>query len=164
MTPKELREHKKSPKRLLESPEIAVLKKGKLPTPFKTMGSSRLFATKLLKVSDTHYMVLMWRDGDVVTDTLFLGWLLCQLHDGSFFPLFEYHLHPSHKGIHAKTPCNTELNYTNRLLPSAPELNLKSSSERQLDPRNSHDRLILIDNFCNACGIKIGSEENLWNA
>ena len=164
MNPKDLLAHKKTEKRLESVPAFKPMKKGKLPKPFRAMGGKRLFATELLEVSDTHWAIFIWRDGPEITDSLFLGYLFCKLSNGDLSPLFEFHLHPSHKGIHGKTPCNTELNYTNRQLPGAPELNLKSQVERQLDPRNESDRLILIDNFCNACGITIGQKNDLWNS
>lgn len=83
------------------------------------------------------------------------------LPDGQLFPLFEFHYHPSHKGVHAKLPCKTELNYAGRQLPGAPELNLKSSGS--LDPRSEADRMALVHRFCQACGIELGEGGGLWN-
>ena len=161
MTPHELVAHKKSEKRLADLPAFKPMKKGKLPKPFKTMGGPRLFATDIIDVSDTHCVIFIWRDGEELTDSMFLAWLMCKLSSGQLSPLFELHLHPSHKGLHVKTPCKTELNYTDRQLPGAPELDLHM--ERMLDPRDDGDRHLLIAEFCNRCGIQLGSKDNLWN-
>ena len=164
MKPKDLREHKKALKLLDSSPEFKQMKRGKFPKPFKTMGSPRLFTTGLLNVSDTHCVIFIWRDGPEITDSLFLGYLFCKLNNSDLYPLFEFHLHPSHKSIHGKTPCNTESNYTNRQLPGAPELKIASKVARQLDPRSESDRAILIGDFCDSCGITIGKKNGLWNS
>jgi hypothetical protein len=161
MKPNELAAHKKSEKRLNELPIFKAMKKGKLPKPFKAMGGARLFATDLIDVSETHCVIFIWRDGPELTDSMFLGWLMCKLHGGQLSPLFELHLHPSHKGLHIKTPCKTQLNYTDRQLPGAPELDLKMP--KMLDPREERDRHILIAEFCRRCGIKIGDKESLWS-
>ena len=76
----------------------------------------------------------------MLTDSAFFGWLLCELQNGVLYPLLEFHYHPSHKGVHAKMPCNTELDYTQRQLPQAPELNLKALPG--LDPRTEDGRAI----------------------
>lgn len=106
-------------------------------------------------VSDTHVAVFIWRDGEILTDRAFFGHLLCKLHTGALYPLFEFHWHPSHKGLHAKLP------YTGRQLPGAPELALKTDGK--LDPRSEGDRFRLIAAFCDACGIVLGDEDLLWN-
>lgn len=162
MNPKDLAAHKKFEKRLKTLPQFKQMKKGKLPKPFKTMGGLRLYSTEIIDVSDAHCVIFIWRDGEEITDSIFLAWLFCKLANGDLSPIFEMHLHPSHKGLHAKTPCLTELNYTNRQLPGAPELDLKTQSE--YDPRDPDDRTILINIFCDRCGIKIGDEDNLWNS
>lgn len=160
MDARDLLAHKKSPKRLATMPHFKPLKKGKLPKPFKTMGGSRLFSTDIIDVSDTHSVIFIWRDGSELTDTMFLAWMLCKLNNGDFSPLYEFHFHPSHKGMHAKIPCRTQFNYTNRQLPGAPEFNLHSANIP--DPRTACDRGILIVRFCKACGIDLGDEQNLW--
>ena len=111
-------------------------------------------------MSDTHRVFFFWRDGELLTDSAFLGWLMCELQDGQLYPLFEFHYHPSHKGVHAKLPCNTQLDYTSRQLPKAPELNL--STKGTTDPRTEEGRLTLIHQFCKACGIQVGQEGGLW--
>ncbi|MFZ6732050.1 hypothetical protein ACO0LG_09035 [Undibacterium sp. Ji42W] len=162
MEPSDLLEHKHSHKRLASQPQFKPMKKGKFPKPFKTMGGMRLHSTDLIDVSDTHCVIFIWRDGDELIDSLFLGWLMCKLRSGELSPLFEMHLHPSHKGLHVKMPCKTDLDYTSRQLPGAPEFDLKF--QRMLDPRSEKDREILIADFCKRCGIEIGDENSLWNS
>lgn len=162
MTPAELAQHKLAPKRLAGRPVFHKTKSGsKLPKPFDKMRGPKLYATGALAVSDTHQAFFFWRDGDLLSDSKFFGWLMCVLKNGALYPLFEFHYHPSHKGVHAKLPCNTALDYTERQLPQAPELALKTSGE--LDPRTEEGRLKLIHQFCAACGIQQGEEGGLWN-
>ena len=161
MTPSELAQHKAAPKRLEGELAFKPMKRGKWPKPFHKMGSSRLRATELTSVSETHRVLFVWRDGELKTDSAFFAWLLCQLNDEVLYPLFELHCHPSHKGLHAKLPCKTEFNYEGRQLPGAPELALSSADG--LDPRNEADRQKLINRFCQACGITMGLSGGLWN-
>ena len=161
MTPSELARHKAAPKRLEGELAFKQMKRGKWPKPFHKMGSSRLRATELTSVSETHRVLFVWRDGELITDSAFFAWLLCQLNDEVLYPLFELHCHPSHKGLHAKLPCKTEFNYEGRQLPGAPELALSSADG--LDPRNEADRQKLINRFCQACGITMGLSGGLWN-
>jgi hypothetical protein len=162
MSPKELASHKAAPKRLSSLPDFKIMKRGKLPKPLHKMGGARIQATELISVSDTHNVFFAWRDGEIRTDSAFYAYLFCILGNGDLSPLFILHLHPSHKDVHAKLPCNTENNYTNRELPGAPELALSTDREN-LDPRRSDDRLHLIECFCKACGITMGTEGGLWN-
>ncbi len=166
MTPQDLRAHKASEKILAVRLPFKPLRKGRLPKPFNKMGGARMHATDLVDLSDSHCAVFIWRDGAILTDTAFYGYLMCRLSGGALYPLFEFHWHPGHKGFHAKLPCKTEFDYTNRMLPGAPEL--KISTKITLDPRNEDDRLELIDEFCSACGISINKPEDtatlsLWN-
>ncbi|MBV2181785.1 MAG: hypothetical protein KUL86_11210 [Castellaniella sp.] len=153
MTPAELRSHKNATKTLAVRPTFKALKRGKLPKPFHRMGGSRLYSTEPIKLSDTHCVVFMYRDGEILSDTAFFGHLMCSVGERALYPLFEFHWHPSHKGFHAKMPCKTGLDYTNRMLPGAPELQISTRAE--LDPRNEDDRTALINEFCEACGIYI---------
>ena len=161
MTPKELAIHKAAPKRLSELPSFKSVKRGKFPKPLHEMGGPRLQATDLVEVSETHRVVFIWRYGELRTDSAFLAYLFYELEDGGLYPLFEMHCHPSHKGVHAKLPCNTESNFTSRVLPGAPELAL--SGRDDIDPRIDADRQVLIASFCKACGIGIGAKGGLWN-
>ncbi len=164
MTPRELLAHKAAPKRLKEIPTFRSQKRNKLPRPFKGLGGPRIFSTGMLEVSDDHMILMFWRTGETLTDTAFFGHLMCRLSTGSLSPIFEFHWHPNHKGFHCKTPCNTEGNYTDRQLPGAPELNIKTPSI--LDPRNDTDRLQLVLIFCKACGISLpdsdSDSQRLW--
>ena len=161
MTPAELAQHKVAPKRLAGTLAFKPVKRGKLPKPFHKMGGPRLRATELTSVSEIHRVLFVWRDGELKTDSLFLAWLLCEMEEEVLFPLFEMHYHPSHKGLHAKLPCKTDINYEGRQLVKAPELTL--SSVDGLDPRNEADRQQLINRFCQACSITMGDGGGLWN-
>lgn len=162
MTPNELAQHKAAHKRLAAVPVFHKTKGScKLPKPFDRMRAPKLYTTGALRVSDTHQVFFFWRDGELLSDSKFFGWLMCVLKNGALSPLFEFHYHPSHKGVHAKLPCNTTLDYTERQLPQAPELALKTSGD--IDPRTNDGRLKLIHQFCAACGIEQGSEGGLWN-
>lgn len=162
MLPKELAQHKLVPKRLAAVPAFRALKKGRLPKPLHKVGGARFQATDVLPVSDTHSAVFMWRDGELLTDGAFFGYLFLRLEQDELFPLAELHLHPSHKGLHIKVPCDTTYDYRQRLLPGAPELAL-SSGVAGLDPRQESDRVKLIHRFCKAMGIAVGAENGLWN-
>lgn len=160
MSPKDLAKHKASAKKLVGMPVFKRLKRGKLPKPLHKMGMPRLMSTDLLSVSSTHQVVFMWRDGETRQDSAFLAWMFCVLENQSLYPLFELHLHPSHKGVHCKLPCKTTNDYTNRQLPNAPELALMTAEG--LDPRVEAHRQQLILQFCEACGITLESEEDPW--
>lgn len=161
MSPFELREHKKFTKKLPEIPIFKSLTRrhNKLPKPFKTLGGPRIYATGLIKVSEVHVVFLYWRSGELLSDRAFYGYLLCKNNTGDLVPLFEFHWHPSHKGLHCKVPCKTALDYTGRLLPQAPELNIKTPSN--LDPQIEDDRLKLVAIFCEACGVGLPDQDPL---
>ena len=125
------------------------------------MGGARLHATDLIAVSEQHRVVFLWRDGELRTDGAFYGYLFQGLENDQLLPLVEFHLHPSHKGLHIKVPCDTSYDYRQRLLPGAPELAL--SSIAGLDPRLEADRSLLVVRFCKATGIDIGPAGALWN-
>lgn len=158
MKKEDLSQHKAAPKHLGSIPQFKPLKRGKLPKPFNRVGGGRIHATPLIDVSDDHVAVFYYKNGEIFTDTSFYGFLLSKLYDGSVSPLFEFHWHPSHKGFHCKMPCETQLDYTNRMLPGAPELNLKTNN--RLDPRNERDRTVLINMFCKWCGITLVAPSN----
>lgn len=88
MTPKELADHKAVPKRLAGLPQFKSIKRGKLPKPLHKLGGPRLQATDLIAVSDSHSVVFIWRDGELLTDSAFFAYLFCTLGDGSLYPLF----------------------------------------------------------------------------
>lgn len=156
MTPKELREHKNASKHLPSVPEFKKIKRGKMPKPFHALGGARTWATALIDVSDIHCVLFYYRDGALLTDTSFFGHFICRTRNG-LYPLLNFHWHPSHKGFHCKIPCDAQIDYTNRMLPGAPELALKTFPT--LDPRNEDDRLQLIHQFCTACGITLTSSQ-----
>ena len=158
MTPEELKKHKLLRKQLKRTPEFGPLKRNKLPKPFNKLGGPRIQSTGMLDVSDNHVVFMYWRDGSIFTDRSFYGYLFCRLSNGSLNPLFEFHWHPSHKGFHCKTPCQTTNNYTDRTLPGAHELKLKT---KQLDPKDNQDRNELIITFCNACGVSLPDNDPL---
>lgn len=160
MKPQELYLQKLHHKRLPGSPIFKPLKKGKLPKPFAKMGGLRISATDLIDVSPTHRVLFLWKDGQILTDRSFFAWLFEKVGDNSLYPLVEMHWHPSHKGLHVKTPCNSELDYTDRQLPGAIELGVRSGS--LYDPQRDADRIQLIEKFCSIAGIQLGPEDSLW--
>jgi hypothetical protein len=153
MTPQDLRAHKNAPKKLQETPVFKPQARKKLPKSFAKLGGPRIHSTGMLEVSASHVAFMYWRDGDILTDRSFYAYLFCRLASGSLSPLFEFHWHPSHKGFHCKTPCKTLNDYTDRALPGAPELALKT--DFKLDPRNAADRTKLVLDFCGWCGISL---------
>ena len=158
MTPREIYQHKLAAKQLQKLPVFKPLKRGKLPRPFARVGGPRVHCTGMLDVSDTHQAVMYWRDGEIFTDRSFYGYLFCKLGNGSISPIFEFHWHPSHNGFHCKTPCKTEYNYTDRVLPGAPELNLKTYPDT--DPKNPLHLTKLVYIFCKTCGISLPPPES----
>jgi hypothetical protein len=154
--PLDLRDHKRVEKRLRTVPNFAQMKRGKLPKPFDRMGGRRLTTSSVVEVSSSHCVCFVVKDGPLLSDSAFYGWLLCRLSNGSLSPLFEFHWHPSHKGFHAKLPCGTTDNYTNRQLPGAPELDLRTDAK--LDPREPGGREALIRYFCVRTGIMFGED------
>jgi hypothetical protein len=166
MTPRELAAHKSAYKKLTVMPSFRPMKKGRLPKPFHKIGSARLKASSLLRVSSDHQVFFCWRTGETIADASFYGYLLCDLPNDTLGVVFEFHWHPSHNGIHCKLPCRTPLDYTNRLLVGAPELALSGST--RLDPREDADRQELILLFCKACGFRLVANDDpdqpeLWN-
>jgi hypothetical protein len=164
MTPRDLRAHKAAAKQLRAIPSFKQQKRNKLPRPFHKLGGPRIFCTGVLDVSDDHAAIMFWKTGEILSDTGFFGFLMCRLATGSLSPIFEFHWHPSHKGFHCKTPCNTETNYTDRQLAGAPELSIKTL--QVLDPRKESDLLNLVFIFCQSCGISLpdsdGASQRLW--
>jgi hypothetical protein len=157
MTPRELKAHKTASKHLKEIPVFKPQKRGKLPKPFKGLGGTRIECTGIIPVSDDHVVIMYWRDGPIFTDRSFFAYLFCKTANDNLGPIFEFHWHPSHKGFHCKTPCKTSSDFTNRTLPGAPELALKTKCN--LDPKNHQDRLQLIVAFCTWCGISLPDKD-----
>ena len=154
MEPRELKAHKDAPKTLNSYPAFKPLNKksNSFPRPLDALGRRKnAHATGLLSVSDTHSAFFLYRDGEILTDRAFYGFLFCHLENGSLYPLHEFHWHPSHKGLHCKIPCKTQIDYKGRQLVQAPEFNL--SMVRPHDPANESDRNHLIRLFCKACGV-----------
>lgn len=156
MTPNELKTHKKHKKVLDSLPSFNALSKrgSKLPRPLDGLGRRKdVYVSGLIEVSNSHAVFFLYRDGQILTDRAFFGYLFCVLQNKSLNTLYEFHWHPSHKGIHCKLQCNTSLNYTGRLLVQAPELQLAPPSE--LDPAKEADRVKLVQMFCAKCGIHL---------
>ena len=165
MKARELREHKKARKVLRTIPVFKSFRRGALPPPLHRMGGPRTESTGLIKVSDSHWVHFLAHNGQTLLDRSFFAHLFVKLADDSFSPLFEFHWHPSHKGFHCKTPCRNTVNYKNRLLPHAIELNLKTQTD--LDPWRPEDRLKLVNIVCNVCGIHFntlpsGPQKDFW--
>lgn len=156
MTPADLRDHKKSPKTLSAYPVFKGLNKknNHFPKPLDSLGRRKgAHASGLVPVSEHHFAFFLYRDGEILSDRAFYGYLFCKLANGTLSPICEFHWHPSHKGLHCKLPCNTTLNYSGRLLVNAPELDLNIPGS--LDPADDSDRRVLIRLFCAACGVTI---------
>ncbi len=149
----ELINHKRLTKRLSNAPIFAKTRKGKLAKPFHKMGGNNLYHATC-QVSDSHVAYFFWKDGELRTDSKFYAWLML-IQGANLYPLLEFHYHPSHKPVHAKIPCDTDRDYTNITLPGAPELNIGMLGK--VDPRTEIGRLKLIEAFCKACGITLGS-------
>ena len=101
--------------------------------------------------------IFFWRDGPLLTDRAFYGHLFQRRPDDRLSPVFEFHWHPSHKNAHCKVPCNTDADYTNRMLAGAPELAM--NARPSLDPGNETDRHQLVEVFCIACGIELPTHD-----
>lgn len=151
-----LKLQKKQPKRLPAKPVFKAMKKGKFPRPFSKMGGPRLSATDLIDVSPNHQVIFLWKDGQILTDRSFYGWLLKKVGTANLYPLLEMHWHPSHKGLHIKTPCEASNDYTDRQLPGAKELDIRTV--KMYDPQVESDRAFLIGKFCEIAGIDLGPE------
>lgn len=157
MTPQDLRAHKGAPKALGQIPSFKPIKKGTLPAPFNRHKSKRLQSTGMIEVSSEYAAIFIWRDGPILTDRSFYGHLFEKHKNGKLNPVFEFHWHPNHRGFHCKLPCRTNQDYTDRLLPGAPELAIKTNSS--LDPGSQSDRNKLIELFCKSCGISLPSSD-----
>lgn len=156
MTPIELREHKRHCKKISALPTFTPLNKknNRLPRPLDQLGRRKdAHSSGMIRVSDSHVAFFLYRDGEILTDRSFYGYLFCELQNSTLSTLYEFHWHPSHKGIHCKLPCNTANNYAGRLLVQAPELQIASAST--LDPAKESDRKLLVEMFCKKCGIEL---------
>jgi len=151
-----LKAQKLQPKRLAEKPVFKAIKKGKFPRPFARMGGPRMSATELIDVSPSHQVFFLWKDGQILTDRSFYAWLVKRVGTSSLYPLLEMHWHPSHKGLHIKTPCQATVDYTDRQLPGAKELDIRTVE--MYDPKDEDGRLQLIGKFCEIAGIDLGPE------
>lgn len=152
MDARTLRHHKQQPKRLAEQLDFKPAKRGKLPRPLNQVGGARLFATAMLSVAERYQICFLWRDGAILSDTAFYGWLF-EVRAQGLSPLASLHYHPSHKPVHLLTPCGIERDFTNRQLPGAHEFNLSSG---RLDPRLPDHRAQLVVLFCERCGVALG--------
>lgn len=166
MNRSDLLNHRREPKKLYGRPEFIPVKKAKLPGALGRIRSKRVEATKMTAVSAEHSIAFWWKNGDILSDTAFYALFVKNLPGNRFFPLFEFHWHPSHKGFHCKTPCGSPLDYTDRMLPGAVEVDLKT--DPMCDPRKPSDRDKLVCLVCRACGIMVDDPDNelqgkLWS-
>lgn len=162
MKPHDLKLHKNSKKQLQVVPEFKTRKN--LARPFHKLKGPRIQSTGFIEVSNEYVAFMYWRDGQILTDRSFFGYLFSRLDTNNLYPVFEFHWHPSHKGVHCKMPCLTDSDYTNRHLPGAPELALKT--KKLYDPKDSTDLDALVILFCKSCGISLPSNDTntaqLW--
>jgi hypothetical protein len=154
MDEKQLLEHKRSSKRLSKQPLFKPLKRRTLPKPLHQVGGPRLHGTAMLPVGGNYEVCFIWRDGPLLADTAFYGWLFTCESKGRY-PLASLHYHPSHKPVHLLTPCRVDRDLTDRQLPGAMEFDI---SEENFDPRQEGDRLKMVVLFCKRCGIILGEE------
>jgi hypothetical protein len=150
--------HKKETKILEAAPTFSHIKRGKLPRPLHQMGGPRIQSTPMLPVASNYSACFMWKDGETLEQAAFYGFLYAHVgQNRNLYPICELHFHPSHKDLHVKTPCDSDLDYTNRGLPGAKELCIKGNGKR-FDPRNEQHRAQLIEIFCKVCGIQFGKK------
>lgn len=149
-----LRAHKRKLKRLPDRPVFKAAKRGQLPKPLHKLGGPRVYATPLVDVGDNYRVCFVWRNGHILSDTAFYGWLF-EVRPQGLYPLANLHYHPSHKPVHLLTPCRSDRDFINRQLPGAQEFNFHTP---KFDPREELDRLKLVELFCNRCGILLGEE------
>lgn len=149
--------HKREAKTLDVAPQFLQMKRGKLPKPLDKVGGPRIHMTQMIDVAPGYVVWFMWKDGETLMQTAFYAYLFNRVGNANLYPLCHFHWHPSHKPVHFTSPCDSDLNYTNRGLPGGKELNLKRV-KRQLDPRVELDRLQLIELFCKVCGISFGKK------
>ena len=155
MDRKGLREIKRQAKTLRRL-EFRPLRKGKLPRPFDKQGGARLSSTGLIEIASGMSVLFIVRDGVALERRAFYGYLMQQSAAG-LVPLAIMHYHPSHKGVHLLTNCGTDRDYTERLLPGAPEIALRTPEG--LDPGSEQGRLRLVNDFCKRCGIRIAPDD-----
>lgn len=164
----ELRDHKKAPKSLAGKITWSPLKKGVLPNQYKTLGRRpRVSCSGIREVSSRHGVLFLWKDGDILTDSAFYGYFIEILPADKMRTILEFHWHPDHKGYHCVVPCNSDSDFTDRMLRNCHELNLKQSTI--LDPRDDKDRHVLINQFCEIVGIQLqsdhpSSQNRLWGS
>jgi len=127
------------------------------PQPFDKMGGARLQSSGLVDVSSDLTAVFLVRDGDTLDRRAFFGHLM-QRTSAGLVPITILHYHPSHKGLHLRVNCGSLQDYTERLLPGAPELAL--ATPQGLDPASDWDRKRLVVEFCRRCGIRIAPDDD----
>lgn len=150
-----LREIKRRTK-TLRAVEFRSLRRGKLPRPFDKLGGPRLTSSGLIEVAAGLSVLFLVRDGDAPERRAFFGHLM-QHSAGGLVPLVIMHYHPSHKGIHLLANCEVARDFTERLLPGAPELALRTPGG--IDLASEQGRLRLVNEFCVRCGIRIAPDD-----
>lgn len=141
----------------LRSVEFKPLRKRQLPKPLNQLGGPRMSASGLLPVADDLCVAFLIRSGETLARRAFFGYLFQQTQSG-LLPLMILHYHPSHKGVHVLVNCETARDYTERQLPGAPELALRTPAEA-VDPDTPQGRNQLITLFCARCGIAIAPDD-----
>lgn len=130
-------------------------RRGSLPKPLDKIGGPRISATKVIQVSRDLCIVFLARTGETLDRRAFYGYLFQETHRG-LLPLAILHYHPSHKGLHMLLNCEMNRDYTQRQLPGAPELAIKTPAG--LDPTNARDQVHLVNIFCDRVGIRMGPD------
>ncbi|WP_147431176.1 hypothetical protein [Thiocapsa rosea] len=156
MDRKELLRHKREPK-VLRGVKFKPLKKNTLPKPFDKMGGARMTHSGLIEVADDSKVLFLARAGETLERRAFFAYWLRHTTAG-LLPLVILHYHPSHKGVHAQANCRSDRDYTERQLPGAPELALRTPAG--IDPADQNGRFHLIHIFCERCGIQIAPNDD----
>lgn len=146
----------KRQEKCLRAVRFKPLRRRHLPRPFDKLGGPRLAHYGLLDVAETLTVLFLARDGDSLERRAFYAYLLERTSAG-LLPLTILHYHPSHKGLHLIVNCGEGADYTNRQLPGAPELALRTPAD--LDPGTPAGRIRLVNLFCERCGIRIAPDD-----
>lgn len=154
MEPKSLRAVKLRRDKRLPSYEFKTVKRNSLPPPLSKVCGSRRQSTGMIPVADDLAVCFIWRNGEIVEATAMYGYLF-EISDGRYRPLIRMDWHPSHKGLHVLTSCETELDLTGRNLVGCKELAL--SKDHSFDVRMADDRARFVDVFCTTCNIRLGT-------
>jgi len=157
MERKHLYKLKRTGKKPLSECHFAPAKKGKLPKPLDRLGGPRLKVTPVYDVGDGLKVIFVWKTGPYLETRSLYGRLFQETERG-MLPIVRLDYHPSHKNLHVKVNCETEIDLVNRDLVKTKEFSLTNVA---LDPDIEEDRLHFVAIFCERFGIRLGNGELL---